>query len=518
MFDYACKVSQAFNGWLVGVIAEFVDANLMVAATGMVTTPPPPPGIEQAWSTSLAVTNTVYVLVVTAAGVLMTAYQTVQTSAGVKELAPRLVLGFVGANASWFLCELLADIGNAVSLRLLSGTATPDNVAETIGRILEDPVGELLIVLLLFAVAGLLQLFFFFALLIRIMLWILLTAAAPLALACHALPQTDGLARLWWRAMGALLLVQVTQALTLRIAMTIFLSREDMDFIDPEGLAGSLADVGVLICCMYILVRIPFWAFKRVFNYQTSPVLKAAKFALSVLVLRNIGRAMAGRAAARSGGAGGIRPGGRGGGGPGGGRPWGPPSGGAGHRRWGRGNRYWASPGFAPGSPPRPAPGGGISGGPARGLSGPAQGSPGSSSQRSSERWSSGSRASASGSARSGTSGSGARSQPKSGRGFGSGAFNARQARSGGRHFPGGYSQHRPDPPPQTPPPDPRRHRSMRPAYRLHPPSTSKNVPTPPTRPMAPPRTPPSAAPALQKRPIRPKPRHYQRPDRRRRS
>jgi hypothetical protein len=40
---------------------------------------------------------------------------------------------------------------------------------------------------------------------VRVALLILLVAAAPLALICHALPQTEGLARLWWRATAACL-------------------------------------------------------------------------------------------------------------------------------------------------------------------------------------------------------------------------------------------------------------------------------------------------------------------------
>lgn len=300
MLDYGCKVAQAFNGWLVSFVSEMVNAGLMPAAIGMLYTPPPTSGIRQGWSISLAVTNTVYVLVVTLAGVLVMTNPTVQASAGIKENLPRLLLGFIGANASWFLCRLMADVGNGVALSMLGDTATPDSVAAAIGRFLKDPVGELVIVVILIAVANFLMIFFFFATLIRVMMWLLLTAVAPLALACHALPQTDGLARMWWRAMSALLVIQVAQALVLRITVTVFLSREDMDFVDVGGTASSFMDVGLLICCIYVLARIPFWAFKRVFNYQASPVVRAAKFAISLLVFRNIGKALASQKAAKA--------------------------------------------------------------------------------------------------------------------------------------------------------------------------------------------------------------------------
>jgi hypothetical protein len=41
--------------------------------------------------------------------------------------------------------------------------------------------------------------------LVRIVITTLLVAVAPLALACHALPHIEGAARLWWRALAAVL-------------------------------------------------------------------------------------------------------------------------------------------------------------------------------------------------------------------------------------------------------------------------------------------------------------------------
>ncbi|MBB5998050.1 hypothetical protein [Streptomonospora salina] len=301
-FDYACKVTEALNTWLISTVTDMANAGLVTAAVGMISTPPPTSGIEDAWRISQQVTSTVYVLVVTVAGVLVMTNPSVQTSASLKEVLPRVLLGFVGANASWFLCSLMADVGNGAALGLVSDTATPESVAQAIGRIIANPEGELFIVVLLFLVANLLAVFLYFAVLIRIVLWLLLTAIAPIALACHALPQTDGLARLWWRAMSALLIIQVAQALVLRIAVTVFLNREQMQALDPGGTVGSLADVALLICCLYVLVRIPFWAFKQVFNLGNSPAVKGLKLAVSLLVFRNIGKALAGAKGAKAGG------------------------------------------------------------------------------------------------------------------------------------------------------------------------------------------------------------------------
>jgi len=56
------------------------------------------------------------------------------------------------------------------------------------------------------------------------MLTVVLLAMAPLALACHGLPQTEGVARWWWRAFAGILAIQAAQALVLVAAVRVFLS------------------------------------------------------------------------------------------------------------------------------------------------------------------------------------------------------------------------------------------------------------------------------------------------------
>ncbi|GAA4935682.1 hypothetical protein GCM10023224_15570 [Streptomonospora halophila] len=164
-FDYACKVNEAVNTWLVSTVTDMANAGLVTAAVGMIYTPPPTSGIEDAWEVSRGVVATTYVLVVTVAGVLVMTNPSVQTSASAKEVLPRLLLGFVGANASWFLCSLMADVGNGAALGLVSDTATPESVAQAVGRIIANPEGELFIIVLLFLVANLLAVFLYFAVL-----------------------------------------------------------------------------------------------------------------------------------------------------------------------------------------------------------------------------------------------------------------------------------------------------------------------------------------------------------------
>lgn len=46
----------------------------------------------------------------------------------------------------------------------------------------------------------------------------------PIALMCHALPQTEGIACWWWKAFGGCLAIQIVQSLTLVTAMKVVLA------------------------------------------------------------------------------------------------------------------------------------------------------------------------------------------------------------------------------------------------------------------------------------------------------
>jgi len=95
----------------------------------------------------------------------------------------------------------------------------------------------------------------------------LLVAAAPLALSLHALPHTDGLARLWWRALGACLGVQIAQSLVLVAALRVFF---DADRAQVLGIgSGRLADLLVSGGLLWLLLRIPGWARRAAFGPRT---------------------------------------------------------------------------------------------------------------------------------------------------------------------------------------------------------------------------------------------------------
>jgi hypothetical protein len=96
---------------------------------------------------------------------------------------------------------------------------------------------------------------------VRIVITLILIVSGPLFLMCHALPHTEPLARWWWKAIAAVLGIQVAQALVLITAVRTFLS-------GGVHLFGSaLSAFGMLIAAIalfYILFKIPFWLLSAV--------------------------------------------------------------------------------------------------------------------------------------------------------------------------------------------------------------------------------------------------------------
>jgi hypothetical protein len=87
---------------------------------------------------------------------------------------------------------------------------------------------------------------------VRVMLLVLLTSAATLALAGHALPQTDGLARLWWRGLAGVLAIQVAQSLVFAAAVWVFFSSDQAGLFGARSVKGTgepaAVDVAVAEC------------------------------------------------------------------------------------------------------------------------------------------------------------------------------------------------------------------------------------------------------------------------------
>ncbi|MGW2317469.1 hypothetical protein [Streptomyces sp. NPDC001680] len=330
--------------------------------------------IKRLWSGSLSLAAGIYVLFVTAGGVTVMGYETVQSRYALKQIAPRLVVGIIAAATSLTVMGKAISLANALSYAVM-GTDLSDAGKGLVERVIPFALfgvaGLQLYLLLIAIVMVVLVLAVLIGYIVRVAVIALLAVSAPLALSCHAHPATDGLARLWWRALAGCLTIQIAQSMTFIVALKMFFAPGAtlLGFPKPSQLGTMLAGLALF----WILFKIPGWCLRIVF--RSTPVSLSAPAPLRVLqtvaVWRLLNRVLpgAGRLRRHGGGSGGGVAGRRGPGGGGGGPRGGGPGGGGG-RGGGGGGR---------GGGGRQAPGGlaGFAIRRGRGLIGRGPGAPG---------------------------------------------------------------------------------------------------------------------------------------------
>ncbi|GAA5172579.1 hypothetical protein GCM10023321_72650 [Pseudonocardia eucalypti] len=258
------------------------------------------PGMVELWGHTRTIAVALYGLLITAAALIVMGHQTVQTRYSLRDLAPRLVLGFAAANLSLWIIGLAVGFGNALTTSVLGTadtSAAQTALRELIGAGMRDQqagawmifVTAAFVVVVVLVLIGYVQ---------RLALLAILTVAAPLALACHALPGLDRLAAWWWRAFAALLGAQFAQALTLVVALKIFLA--------PGAVAGSgvLAEqdmrVFLALGVVVLMAIIPIRVMSAAKLSQGSSILSSV--VRTVLMIKTLGAVKAGRAATGAGG------------------------------------------------------------------------------------------------------------------------------------------------------------------------------------------------------------------------
>jgi len=258
-------ISSAITGFFKSVIKFALNPLLDLISDTLLTTPNPTslPRVGELWTNSWQIALACYSLLVAIAGIVVMGHESVQTRYSIREVAPRIPLGFLAAALSLFFAGKAVDLANALSHAAMSGGVDQD----TAGPALRDFVlssfsaydGNLFGVLMWFVVVGVLVALLL-TFVVRVAMTMMLVVGAPLALVCHALPQTDPIARWWWKAFGGVLAVQVAQSVALITAVRVFLTPGGFG---PNGLFGvnndGLVNVLITLALLYIVFKIPFW-------------------------------------------------------------------------------------------------------------------------------------------------------------------------------------------------------------------------------------------------------------------
>ena len=215
------------------------------------------------WRLAIAIADALLLLfMLVGAGIVMTGSNlAAQTTA--KEMLPRLVLGAGAGAVSLLLMHQMTQLSNALSQAMLGagldGGSISGRLMEMIGfAALSNPF------LALFALAVVvLAILVLVAYVVRVAALVVLATGAPLMLATHALPQSEGLARTWWRAVFALMCVPVIQSMLIAAMFRVFLSGDGLLGI-PLG--NGLIDLLVIGCLLYLLYKITFLAIRYSFS------------------------------------------------------------------------------------------------------------------------------------------------------------------------------------------------------------------------------------------------------------
>lgn len=293
-FDITGHIRDAINGWFRDLVTSALDPVLTLLGATLLSTPNVTGGrIGDLWLVALGIANTVFVLFVLAGGIIVMGHETVQTRYAAKDIAPRLVVGAIAANVSLALAGVGITLANALAAALLGQGVQAGNAAIVLRRLALAPLADGGIFLtLLGLVVAVLAVVLLLTYLTRVAVLMLLIVAAPLALACHALPQTEGAARLWWRAYTGCLAIQVGQSLVLITAVRVFFAADGHATLGLTA-SGSLVDVLIACCLLYVLVKIPSWVAHAVFTgrggsstlrvVKTAVIYKAAKAGMAAL-------------------------------------------------------------------------------------------------------------------------------------------------------------------------------------------------------------------------------------------
>ncbi len=284
-FGIGDLIAGQINSWFAGLVTMAIKPLLDLLAMTLLATPDVSGSgrVFDLWKANAVIADASLVLLATVGAIAAMGHETVQTRFAVKEVLPRLCVAFLAVNMSFLVCGKVIELSNALSTALLGQDFDGRRAMAALRLLVIVPGQQEIFYVLLALVAVILLILLLIAFVMRAALVLLLVVAAPLALACLALPYTDGLARFWARAFGGLLLIQVAQSLTLILAVRIVFNQDGRLLLGLTP-AGQLVNLVLALCLLIILVRIPGWITRRIFAQTAgrgSTITRIIKYALA---------------------------------------------------------------------------------------------------------------------------------------------------------------------------------------------------------------------------------------------
>jgi hypothetical protein len=268
LFDITGHIEAAIDGWFQSVVTDALNPVLTVMGHTLLATPnvTAESRIGALWKMTAGIADACLVLFVLVGGAIVMSHETLQTRTAAKDVLPRIVVAAIAVNASLGLAGLAITTADSLSETLLGQGVGPSQAAVVLRQLVLGSLADGGIFLVLIgAVVAVLAVLLLATYVVRLALVVLLVVAAPIALVCHALPQTEGLARLWWRAFTGALFVQIAQSLVLITALRVFLATGGSASLGIAS-TGGFVDLLVAACLCWVLVKVPSWVGRLVFS------------------------------------------------------------------------------------------------------------------------------------------------------------------------------------------------------------------------------------------------------------
>ncbi|MGC5054856.1 hypothetical protein ACLQ2S_25800 [Micromonospora sp. DT48] len=283
--------------WIAARVADVIDALWRLLSWAFLVVPDVTalPQVQTISTRALFIANTCYVVAIVACGVVVMGRDSVQARYGVAELAPRLLIGVIGANFAMPMCRELIALGNALIQALIGESVTTDGSLDQLRRTIVDALtnpANALLTLVIGVVIAVLAAMIMVGWVLRLGLLVILAGLAPAALSCHATPWTEPAAKLWWRAFLGVFATVGGQGIALHAGLTVFVSpTANLPALglpnDPTGTLNLF-----IVCCLLLAVtRIPGLVRRYVTGGQSRNVVGAF---VRVAVVQQLGRALTG--------------------------------------------------------------------------------------------------------------------------------------------------------------------------------------------------------------------------------
>ncbi|WP_020499162.1 ABC transporter permease [Sciscionella marina] len=256
----AACVGQGVNGWFMAFVIGALNPLLGLLGQTLLTTPEPGslPALGQMWTQMWHILVAVYGIIVLVAGILIMSFETMQARYTVKEIGPRIAVGFLAGALSLFVATKAIQMANALALAVTGSGVDPHTAAAAMALMILNAVtnGSWWLVFIALALVVMIVILLV-TFIVRVMVTILLIAAAPIVLMWHALPHTEGIARMWWKAFGGVLAIQLGQSLALVTALRLFFAPGGVPLFGQSS--GGLVHLLLCLALIWVLIKIPFW-------------------------------------------------------------------------------------------------------------------------------------------------------------------------------------------------------------------------------------------------------------------